>query len=157
MAKGMTPRGFLEAFVEPALAEWRADPLSVRRAIVAICEIDNLAEHTILHEFPTLTRAHPERDRIGALVPMVAIARDVHDTHKHGRLTRRNAAIKDGQRPRKEYEGGAFQAGAFQEDAFDVGTPVLIVVEDNGTEHLVKTVIDDALAFWHGELVRLRL
>ena len=44
-----------------------------------------------------------------------------------------------------------------QNYAFQVGTPVLEVVQDDGTKHLVENVITDALTYWEGELSSLRL
>jgi hypothetical protein len=44
-----------------------------------------------------------------------------------------------------------------QNYAFKVGTPVLEIVQDDGTKHLVENVITDALTYWEGELSSLRL
>jgi hypothetical protein len=86
----------------------------------------------------------------------VSLARDVHDTHKHGPLTRKSATIKSGQRPQKVYHGGAFDPDDFSDD-FDIGTPSIQVVQDDGTEHAVEDIINAALAFWDEEIERLRL
>ena len=32
--------------------EWRSDPLSIRKGTIAICQIDILVEHLILHTNP---------------------------------------------------------------------------------------------------------
>jgi hypothetical protein len=53
--------------------------------------------------------------------------------------------------------GGGFQSNAFQDNAFQVGTPVLEIVQDDGTKHLVENVITDALTYWEGELSSLGL
>jgi len=44
-----------------------------------------------------------------------------------------------------------------QNYAFKVGTPVLEIVQDDGTKHLVENVITDLLTYWEGELSSLRL
>jgi hypothetical protein len=44
-----------------------------------------------------------------------------------------------------------------QNYAFQVGTPVLEIVQDDGTKHLVENVITDALTYWEGELSSLGL
>jgi hypothetical protein len=85
------------------------------------------------------------------------LVRDVHDTHKHGPLQRATATITTGERPKLEHRGGAFQPNAFQNNTFQVGTPVLEIVQDDGTKHLVENVITDALTYWEGELSSLGL
>jgi hypothetical protein len=67
-------------------------------------------------------------------------------THKHGPLQRATATITTGERPKLE-RGGAFQ----------VGTPVLEIVQDDGTKHLVENVITDTLTYWEDELSSLGL
>lgn len=85
-----------------------------------------------------MRKATEQNTRIRLLV------RDVHDTHKHGPLQRATATITTSERPMQNY-------------AFQVGTPVLEVVQDDGTKHLVENVITDALTYWEGELSSLRL
>ena len=85
------------------------------------------------------------------------LVRDVHDTHKHGPLQRAAATITTGERPKLEHRGGVFQPNVFQNNVFQVGTPVLEIVQDDGTKHLVENVITDALTYWEGELSSLRL
>src|SRR5215212_3450971 len=96
--KVVHPQRFLIEFVLPAITEWRSDPLSVRRATIAICELDNLAEHLVQFKSPNISRddLRKERDRIGASFKHLALCRDIHDTHKHGRLTRKTAMITRG-------------------------------------------------------------
>jgi hypothetical protein len=35
--------------------------------------------------------------------------------------------------------------------------PVLEIIQDDGTKHLVENVISDALTYWEGELTSLEL
>ena len=119
---------FLDEFVTPTVDEWRQDELSVRKAVIAISQIDIIADQFVVHQNPSL-RQGDERNAEPELA--LRLIRDVHDTHKHGPLGRKNAKIRSGQRPQEARRDGAFQADAFQEDAFQVGTPALVIVEDD--------------------------
>jgi len=130
----------------PCVTDRELDPLNIRKALIAISQIDILADHVIIHQHPGFTRvqlanvrkATEQNTRIRLLV------RDVHDTHKHGPLQRATATITTSERPMQNY-------------AFQVGTAVLEIVQDDGTKHLVENVITDALTYWEGELSSLRL
>ena len=142
----LNPRQFFDQYVLPCVRDWQLDPLNVRKAVIAISQIDILADHVIIHQHPGFTRgqlanvrkATEQNTRIRLLV------RDVHDTHKHGPLQRATATITTSERPMQNY-------------AFQVGTAVLEIVQDDGTKHLVENVITDALTYWEGELSSLRL
>ena len=142
----LNPRQFFDQYVLPCVRDWQLDPLNVRKAVIAISQIDILADHVIIHQHPGFTRgqlanvrkATEQNTRIRLLV------RDVHDTHKHGPLHGATATITTSERPMQNY-------------AFQVGTPVLEIVQDDGTKHLVENVITDALTYWEGELSSLRL
>src|SRR6478672_8352247 len=109
----LNPRQFLDQYVMPCVRDWQLDPLNVRKAVIAISQIDILADHVIIHQHPGFTRgqlanvrkATEQNTRIRLLV------RDVHDTHKHGPLQRATATITTSERPMQNY-------------AFQVGTPV---------------------------------
>jgi len=142
----LNPRQFFDQYVLPCVRDWQLDPLNVRKAVIAISQIDILADHVIIHQHPGFTRgqlanvrkATEQNTRIGL------VGRDVHDTQKRGRLEGATATITTSERPMQNY-------------AFQVGTPVLEVVQDDGTKHLVENVITDALTYWEGELSSLRL
>jgi hypothetical protein len=135
----LNPREFFDQFVMPCVKDWEHDPLNVRKAILAISQIDILADHVIIYQHPGFARAQlanvrkamEQNTRIRLLV------RDVHDTHKHGPLQRATATITTGVLP--------------------VGMPILEIVQDDGTKHLVENVIADALTYWEGELSSLGL
>ncbi len=95
------PGEFFETYVAPAIAEWRANPSSIRLATLALCELDNLAEHVIIHTNPRVRKGEvtQERDKLAGAKPELGLARDIHDTHKHGPLARKSASITKGQRP----------------------------------------------------------
>jgi hypothetical protein len=155
----LNPREFFDQYVMPCVADWEHDPLNVRKAVIAISQIDILADHVIIHQNPGFTRQQVANVRKATEqnTPIRLLVRDVHDTHKHGPLERCTATIKTGERPKLERRGGVFQADAFQNDSFQVGTPALEIVQDDGTKHLVENVIADSLAYWEGELKSLGL
>ena len=142
----LNPRQFLNQFVLPCVKCWERDPLDVRKAVIAISQIDILADQVILHQHPDFTRDQVTKLRkaMEQNSPIRLLVRDVHDTHKHGPLQRATATITTSERPLQNY-------------AFQVGTPVLEIVQDDGTKHLVENVITDALTYWEGELSSLRL
>jgi hypothetical protein len=118
------------------------------------CQIDNLAEHFLLHIKPALKNTSAERDRIAASNPIVGIIRDIHDTHKHGRLTRRNAKITKGQNPTVVHEGGAIGSAPIGAAPIGGDMPRLIVRLDDGSSIGLVDVIQNALAYWESEMRR---
>lgn len=96
-----------------------------------------------------------ERDRLALLEPILGVARDVHDTHKHGPLTRRSAQIIPGERARAKVLG--FYGRGFFERHFLGGGVMLEVRLQDGTTHPVKMVLNTCLAFWDRELQQLGL
>jgi hypothetical protein len=151
------PRQFFDQYVMPCVTDWQLDPLNIRKAVIAISQIDILADHVIIHQHPGFTRVQLANVRKATEqnTPIRLLVRDVHDTHKHGPLQRPTATITTGERPKLERRGGAFQPNVFQNNAFQVGTPVLGVVQDDGTKHLVENVTTDALTYWEDELLSL--
>ena len=142
----LNPRQFFDQYVLPCVKDWQHDPLNIRKAVIAISQIDILADHVIIHQHPSFTRGQLANVRKATEqnTPIRLLVRDVHDTHKHGPLQRATATITTSERPMQNY-------------AFQVGTPVLEIVQDDGTKHLVENVITDALTYWEGELSSLRL
>ena len=155
----LNPRQFLDQFVLPCVKCWERDPLNVRKAVIAISQIDILADQVIIHQHPDFNRDQVTNLRKAAEQnsPIRLLVRDVHDTHKHGPLQRATATITTGERPKLVRSGGIFDPNVFQNDVFDVGTPALEIVQDDGTKHLVENVITDALTYWEGELSILGL
>lgn len=151
----MHPRQFFLDFVEPTVADWMAQPLGARHAIIALCEIDNLAEHFIQHTQPSLTKVAHARDALGAMMHDLAIARDVHDTHKHGLLSRKSATITQGQKPKPGRRDGAFSEGFSA--GFQIGEPALVVIADDHAHHYVDDVIQNAVTYWRAEIAQLPL
>jgi hypothetical protein len=155
----LNPRQFLDQYVLPCVRDWQLDPLNIRKAVIAISQIDILADHVIIHQHPGFTRVQLANVRKATEQnsPIRLLVRDVHDTHKHGPLQRPTATITTGERPRLERRRGVFQANAFQNNVVQVGAPVLEIVQDDGTKHFVENVINDALTYWEGELISLGL
>jgi len=155
----LNPRQFFDQYVLPCVTDWELDPLNVRKAVIAISQIDILADHVILHQHPDFTRVQVGNVRKATEqnTPIRLLIRDVHDTHKHGALQRQTATITTGERPKLERGGGVFEPNVFQSNVFQAGMPVLEIVQDDGTKHLVENVISDALKYWEGELTSLEL
>jgi hypothetical protein len=148
----LNPRQFFDQYVMPCVTDWQLDPLNIRKAVIAISQIDILADHVIIHQHPGFNRGQLANVRKATEqnTPIRLLVRDVHDTHKHGPLEGATATITTGERPKLERRGGIF-------NAFQVGTPVLEIVQDDGTKHLVENVITDALTYWEGELTSFGL
>jgi hypothetical protein len=155
----LNPRQFFDQYVMPCVTDWQLDPLNIRKAVIAISQIDILADHVIIHQHPGFNRGQLANVRKAREqnTPIRLLVRDVHDTHKHGPLQRATATITTGERPKWERRGGFFQPNAFRNNVFQVGTPVLEIVQDDGTKHLVENVITDALTYWEGELTSFGL
>jgi hypothetical protein len=49
-----SPREFFDEFVLPTVAKWEADPLNVRKAMVAISRIDILSDQVVAHQNPNV-------------------------------------------------------------------------------------------------------
>jgi hypothetical protein len=149
----------LDQYVLPCVKCWELDPLNVRKAVIAISQIDILADHVVIHQHPGFTRGQLANVRKSTEqnTPIRLLVRDVHDTHKHGPLQGHTATITTGERLKLERRGGVSQPNVFQNNVFQVGTPVLEIVQDDGTKHLVENVITDALTYWEGELTSLEL
>src|SRR6478752_3164028 len=104
----MDPREFMKDYVLPAMSECNnaRREHTARKMTVAFCELDNLAEHFILHTSHGLASAlvGQERTKLGEAHPIVALARDIHDTHKHGKLKARKfvRVVSQGQKPVEE-------------------------------------------------------
>ena len=98
----LSPRQFLDQFVLPCVKCWERDPLNVRIAVIAISQIDILADQLILHQHPDFTcdQVTKLRKAMEQNSPIRLLVRDVHDTHKHGPLQRATATITTGERPK---------------------------------------------------------
>ena len=117
----MQPRAFFDEYVTPALDEWRGDPSSVRHVVALLCQLDIIAEHVITHLDPSIARKDiaPARAALVARQPMLQLAGDIHDTHKHGSLTdaKKVRKITGGQQPQVTTVGG-FGRGSFGSGAY---------------------------------------
>jgi hypothetical protein len=84
----LNPRQFLDQFVLPCVKCWESDPLDIRKAVIAISQIDILADQVIIHQHPDFNRDQVSKLRKDAEQnsPIRLLVRDVHDTHKHGPL-----------------------------------------------------------------------
>lgn len=142
------PKAFWDQFVEPAIMDWFHHEGDVRRATIALCELDNFAEHMILFKTPSLASSKGvgrERDMLRGLVPELGIARDIHDTHKHGRLSRPSATITSS--PNVDAVWNLFPPLG------DMESIELWITDDSGRRHELRQVIWKCRDYWRGELV----
>lgn len=149
------PLDFFETFVLPTVEEWRRSPLDARRATLALGQIDCLADHYLLHIDSAIAGVSigAAREELRKAEAAVGLARDVHDTHKHGRLSRRSAIITQGQGPTTVHGGAFFGGATFGEVTFAASTPSqLIVVDDSGIGHDLAAVIEACVVFWKQRL-----
>ena len=52
----LNPRQFLDQFVLPCVKCWERDPLDIRKAVIAISQIDILADQVVIHQHPDFNR-----------------------------------------------------------------------------------------------------
>jgi hypothetical protein len=144
----MNPRTFFEDYVTPAIADWQHEG-SVRRATI------DLAEHTIIYSMPGLNRngIRKERDRRATLVPALGVARDLHDTHKHGPLSRKSACITKDQTPQRIHHGG-ISSGPISAAPICGSVVELWIVTDDGNRHSLATVIQECTNYWRTEFAK---
>jgi hypothetical protein len=150
-------REFWDTFVAGAVQDWRDNPRDVRRATIALIELDNVVERLIQHQNPSISRGDisRERDRLGRLNQQLEIARDVHDTHKHGRLTRQTAKIRGGQQLRTT-EAVGISSAPIGDSSISGGLSDLWIERD-ADRHLASPVIEQCLTYLESELNRLGL
>ncbi len=140
---------FFREFVEPAYLAATRDPISRRLAVQALSELDNLAEH---HANEMGLKPFDFRRRIAEEEPALQLAWDIHDVHKHGRLTRRsNATLSQEQLPEIVARGG-FATTAYTDAAYAGETEELEIIDDAGNYHPLRNVIFRAFEFWRKEL-----
>ena len=143
------PRAFWDQYVQPAIVDWCHYESDVRRATVALCELDNFAEHMLLFLDPSLAgrgMISGARDSLCARVPALGIARDIHETHKHGRLSRKTATIVAP--PDVEEVWDFFPPGG------DLPSTELWIKDDAGSRHELSAIIWQCRDYWQAELVR---
>jgi len=142
------PRTFWDQFVEPAIVDWCHYEGDVRRATIVICELDNFAEHMLLFLNPALSgrgMMGGARKELCDRVPMLGIVRDIHDTHKHGRLSRKATIV----------------APPDVEKMWDLFPPLgslpsteLWIKDAAGKRYELSAIIWECRDYWRAELVR---
>lgn len=143
----MQAREFYKHYVIPAVNDWAEQKLSIRHAVIAACEVDNLAEHYIQETQGSLKRHEvgPKRDHLKTLCADTAILRDIHDTHKHGNLER-DSSIKNGLKTDIVIVKDIIDIGF--DESFDFRYNALFVILDNGDSIKFETMIENALLYW---------
>lgn len=154
----MVPIAFRDEFVLPAIDLWRERPNQPVLAVCAIAQIDILAEVVAIAQaggaLPR-TGARDFRNELAQREPAIDRIRNAHDSHKHGRLSRRGAAeITEGQRPYRSVGTAPFFGHSFFGASY-FGTTSTALLLDDGTPVDVGTLIREAMEAWDRELRRL--
>ena len=146
------PRRFETEYVLPAVEWWMRHQAELHLAIHAITQFDNLAEIVALWLAGDTGLERGGGGRIrqaqGLREPALAMIRDTHDSHKHGRLTRtENVFVSRGQRPQIEADAACFCGHTF------CGGPLtpneeLRVTLDDGSQKPVYTLLHEAQQAW---------
>lgn len=123
-----TPRQFFDAILKPAVAEWRRDELSRRKAIHALAQADAMAERM----FRYLQQHDP--DRLAGIASSTAYRQELRVRH----LTLGLAW--------DAHERGAVDVGPYE------GGEQMTLVDANGTRHPLELVLDQVLTAWEMEL-----
>jgi hypothetical protein len=138
--------------------------MNVRLAMLAICELDNLLERCIQQASLNLSapqlkaKVSEERNRLGIKFPFLGVARDVHDTHKHGQLHRPSAKVSQAQKPTTVCHGGSglLGFGSIGEGSLGEGpSEYLVIVADDGRTHELGSVIAQCEEHLKAEVQRL--
>ena len=115
----LNPREFFDQYVMPCVTDWQLDPLNIRKAIIAISQIDILADHVIIHQHPGFTRGQLANVR---------------------KATEQNTPIRSQPPPPPPPKAKTVGSSnpMLSRNAFQVGTPVLEIVQDDETKHPVR-------------------
>src|SRR5262245_30697756 len=149
----MTPRGFFEIYVKPAVADCEAEPKAMHRAVSALCHIDALAEEVWRAKREVSRSPRAYRTALKARQIELAYAWDVHDIHKHGTLTQRTPVLFNRRRPEVVQVVGGFQKNAFS--GFQTGKPAVFLALRDGKRIAALVVIRTCSQWWDQELATL--
>ena len=139
----------------PAKTDCEADPGALHRAVSALCHIDVLAEE-VWHAKPEVdSSSGAYRTALKARQIELAYARDVHDIHKHGTLSRKTTVLPNGRRPEVVQVAEAFQNNVFQPNVFQVGGPSVVLILQDGNRISALAVIQTCVQWWDQELAAL--
>jgi hypothetical protein len=150
----MHPREFLDTFVYPSIEAWGRDQLNAALAVSAISQVDILGE--VAHEYITLGLSDPVyaiakpnipktaakfKEELSKTHLVIGIIRDIHDAHKHGKLSRPTAInVSDRQAP-----------NILVSTSYPSGEPVhaqLAIQLEDGYNRPIRSIISAALQVW---------
>src|SRR5262245_43001818 len=151
----MTPRGFFDIYVKPAVADCEAELKAMHRAVSALCHIDALAEEVWRAKREVSRSPRAYRTALKARQIELAYAWDVHDIHKHGTLTQRTPVLPNRRRPEVVQVGAVFQKNVFQQNVFQVGKPRVVLILQDGKQLDALAVIQTCVRWWYQELATL--
>ena len=149
-----TPRDFYNTYVMPAKTDCEAEPGALHRAISALCHIDALAEEVWHAKLEVGSSSAAYRDDLKVRRIELAYARDVHDIHKHGTLSRKTRVLPNGTRP-EVVQVAVFQTNVFQPNVFQGGGPSVVLILQDGNQISALAVIRTCVQWWDQELATL--
>jgi hypothetical protein len=152
------PREFIAEYVDPAIELYRKNRTVKHLAVHAMTQVDVLAAVVGLWSAGCQKLEESQfREELGRREPAIALIRDAHDSHKHGRLRRKSAAAaSQGQRPERVTKHAHF-LNRFFFGKLPIAYDVLVLVLNDGTEKEVYSLLHEAMQAWNRELSRRRL
>lgn len=152
----MTPRDIFNTFVRPAAADYEAAPGAAHRAVSALCHIDALAEEVWRATNKPEGKPRRYRDYLKGKCIELGYARDVHDIHKHGMLTRQTTLPND-KRPQVVRIGPTMMTPVSLQNVFvfQTGGQFVNLTLRDGTAVRALDVIKRCVEWWDVELSSL--
>jgi hypothetical protein len=143
---------FFDTHVEPAMAEWGAAPLDIRRAMNAAVALNQMADHFWYGFAPVdpgqvFNTSTPGafRAELAKRNPDFALLRDVAEAHKHVKLSRPARAVTSAQQSSIGATG--YGEGRFGEGPYG-GGPSVVVTLDNGDKRHLSAVAGEVMKLW---------
>jgi hypothetical protein len=132
--------------VQPLVAEFIADPDSVRRGLSAAVFLNQLVDY-LWHGRPGLRGSAKSeaqfRDALAIQCPAFGVVRDVADAAKHVTLTRSTAQLRN--LDSLQAHPSVFDPRVFDPNAFQVGD--VVVAWPDGTTRSLRRAVSEALRF----------
>jgi hypothetical protein len=157
----MTPREFLEQIVQPNVAEFHGDYANVRRAFNAVVAVDALAAHIYVWstanagaEVDGIPNDTHYREKLANTHEDFRLLRDIAKAQKHIKLTQGTPKITEAKQISARAVGwgeGSYGHGRWG------GPPQVVIDTERGTMRYVEQIVDSALQFHEGKMVRLNI
>ena len=148
----MSAREFFDKYLIPNVREWEGEPLYERRAMNAVLSLNHMADWFFLQskdeaKLPmSVTGTKQYREHlVSAECPDFQIIWDVADAHKHFKLDRKSAKVKQAVQTTVGSLGwgqGGYGAGVFG------GGPQIVVDFSNNKKRALSTPVQNVVKMW---------